>query len=835
MDAIFVLHLIGIIGSQVLGVAVFWANTQRGTNRVFLVFSIIMSSWLVFLAMAFTTTNMDLAARAIQGAGASAAFLPLAFYWMRVSITERGAKGKSLFLKSPIWLALASLVAVMCFTSFYLKAAVLPEGAGPGAIPEPRYGPGINIYAVFYLVSLTVLSVGFVKAIRSAKGSERADLQFILVAASAGILISLFFATLLPLATGSSQSAKLAPTGAIAVEWIIAYGIATRRIMNVAHVLRRATAYGFLACYLCLIYSAVWWISNDVISRFTEQNYPVPHILATLAVAFSMVPAHGWMQAFSSRLFINLIPTDASHILKRANAVFQSITTMDDLLERFSQVVSGSLGTERVDILLSENGHYVQVFPQPNGKEPLCLTKEDPVVRMVSSAEEPIVTEALHRMRPTPDIVAAARRLSEIDTAAVVSVRSKGDLEAIMLLGPRRSGAAYGVLEQEALKGVSSPFGIAIENARLYTEQQNSKIYNDILVDNLISGVLAANHQRVITVFNREAQRITRLASADVVGRNLDVLPACLQSAFERTFATKHGIRDEDDSVRHSPDDVIPIRLGSAFFEGHESKTSGALVVFNDLTTIKKLEMQVRRGDRLASLGTLSAGMAHEIKNPLVTIKTFTDLLPKRYDDDDFRDTFSSLVGKEVSRIDTIVNQLLEFARPAKPELKPLHLHETIDQSLQLVQQRLRLKGITLVSELESEHDLIMGDEHLLEQAFLNFFLNALDAMSPNDLFSVTSRQVRADWMKQAPWETISGADHILVLIRDTGKGIPAEEVTHIFDPFFTTKSHGTGLGLSVTHGIIKDHHAEIDVESVEGMGTTFKVTFPLVGKEVKA
>ena len=155
----------------------------------------------------------------------------------------------------------------------------------------------------------------------------------------------------------------------------------------------------------------------------------------------------------------------------------------------------------------------------------------------------------------------------------------------------------------------------------------------------------------------------------------------------------------------------------------------GVILVFSDQTKLKKLEMQVRRTDRLASLGTLSAGMAHEIKNPLVTIKTFTQLLPERYQDEDFRDTFSSLLSHEVDRIDRIVNQLLNFARPAKPTLCPISLHGILDHCMRLIHEQLRQKHIFLEETLDADFDMINGDQDQLEQIIINFFLNAIDAM----------------------------------------------------------------------------------------------------------
>ena len=144
-------------------------------------------------------------------------------------------------------------------------------------------------------------------------------------------------------------------------------------------------------------------------------------------------------------------------------------------------------------------------------------------------------------------------------------------------------------------------------------------------------------------------------------------------------------------------------------------------MVVTDITALKRLELQIRRSDRLASLGTLSAGMAHEIKNPLVSIKTFAQLLPERYHESDFRETFSSLIVHEIDRIDSLVNQLLRFARPAKPLLRPMHVHEILDKTLRLVQHRLYQKEIKVTRKWEAPIDTIRADADQLEQVFLEF------------------------------------------------------------------------------------------------------------------
>jgi signal transduction histidine kinase len=427
-------------------------------------------------------------------------------------------------------------------------------------------------------------------------------------------------------------------------------------------------------------------------------------------------------------------------------------------------------------------------------------------------------------VKPEAHIIKACLLLEEKGFAAAVGLRSQEGLEGLVLLGPRLSGTIYGTPEQQAVQLLCNHLAVALNNARLYTQLQDGKIYNDILVDNLVSGVIAANQDGKITVFNREAQRITQLPLDKTVNHSLFTLPPALATLLTDTIAHSEGIRDREVSLSLPTGDPIPIRVSSSVFYGHSGTMLGAFLVITDLSAVRQLELQVRRTDRLASLGTLAAGMAHEIKNPLVSIKTFTQLLPERYDDADFRDTFSSLVGGEVKRIDSIVNQLLRFSRPSTPVLAPSSLHEILSNTLKLLQQQLRTNNIQLVASFTLDSDRINADGDQLGQAFVNFLLNAIESMPDGGTLTVTTLHPAHNG-ENGPRHTPA----IRVSIQDTGSGIAPENLSHVFDPFFTTKSQGTGLGLSVAHGIIHEHNGSIDIQSQVGQGTTFILTFPLI------
>jgi signal transduction histidine kinase len=221
--------------------------------------------------------------------------------------------------------------------------------------------------------------------------------------------------------------------------------------------------------------------------------------------------------------------------------------------------------------------------------------------------------------------------------------------------------------------------------------------------------------------------------------------------------------------------------------------------------------------------------MAHEIKNPLVSIKTFAQLLPERYSESDFRETFSNLIVHEINRIDSLVNQLLRFARPAKPLLRPMRVHEVLDKTLLLIQHRLYQKEIKLTKLWEADIDTTRADADQLEQVFLNFFLNAMDAMRRGGELTVTTKIRSGDVLvSQLSAEDDEATEALCISIRDTGDGIRAEDISHVFDPFFTTKDYGTGLGLSVVHGIIEEHGGQIEVESELSKGTAFHILLPL-------
>ncbi len=233
---------------------------------------------------------------------------------------------------------------------------------------------------------------------------------------------------------------------------------------------------------------------------------------------------------------------------------------------------------------------------------------------------------------------------------------------------------------------------------------------------------------------------------------------------------------------------------------------------------LKRSKSYIRRADRLASLGALTAGLAHEIRNPLVSIKTLTQLLPDRLDDEEFRNKFLSIASAEVDRISILVTELLDFARPSDPKLEMENVNIILDGMILLVSTETNKKKITITKGYDSNLPFVQIDREQIKQVFLNILLNAIDATPEKGKITVKTRS----FLKPG------GEPYVQVEFTDTGCGIPSDQLEEIFNPFFTTKNTGSGLGLSISNQIVQDHKGYIDVESQLGYGSSFFINLPV-------
>ena len=329
----------------------------------------------------------------------------------------------------------------------------------------------------------------------------------------------------------------------------------------------------------------------------------------------------------------------------------------------------------------------------------------------------------------------------------------------------------------------------------------------NVLRESLVCAVVVVDSKQRLSLLAGGTEEILGLKQQRA-SHSLNDLPEPLQTLAREAMASGQAILDREIKLTLPRKGVHTLEL-SAVPMRPGAKDSGVALVIRNLTSPKSLEHDLRRLDRLASIGTLAAGMAHEIKNALVAGKTFvTSLLEKHQDTE-----LVAIVRREMDRIDSIASQMLKFASSPRPEFAAIHLHDVLDFSLRLVDPHFKGKSIILNRAFRASADVVEGDDYQLQQAFVNLFLNSLEAMPPHGTLTVGTGP--------------SNGRNLLVTVSDTGSGISPEIIDRLFEPFFTTKPNGTGLGLPITRRIIYEHGGSISVESRPNKGATFTILLP--------
>jgi signal transduction histidine kinase len=385
-------------------------------------------------------------------------------------------------------------------------------------------------------------------------------------------------------------------------------------------------------------------------------------------------------------------------------------------------------------------------------------------------------------------------------------------------LGPKLAGDPYFAQDLDLLTTLVGQAAIAIKNANLYRQVLVVNEHVESILATMESGVAAVSADGRVTLFNQAAARMTALDPKQTKNQLLECLPTAIADALKGTLA--------DGLARHQTEAIIqgpasssdtPVLCSTSSLTDRSGRILGAVAVFSDLTRVKQLEGEKRRAERLASIGAFASGLAHEIKNPLVAIKTFAELLPERFAEEEFRNDFAKVVVREIERIDELVARLRGLEAPSAQRLLPLDLRQPIDETLSLLRGQLEQTQTTVTLSYKTDAPNIVGDFGQLKQLFLNLFVNALEAMGTGGQLSVTLRQT----------DTFDG-QKLIVEIADTGPGIPDHLLSRIFDPFVTTKAQGSGLGLSICRGIADSHGATIRAQNNQASrGSILTIEFP--------
>jgi len=402
---------------------------------------------------------------------------------------------------------------------------------------------------------------------------------------------------------------------------------------------------------------------------------------------------------------------------------------------------------------------------------------------------------------------------------------SKGTTIAVMAAGRRPQQEPLSSEDMELLGAVAGQAATALENARLYGQLQSKadeierlRQFSDSVVESLTDGLVVVDLEDRVLRWNRRMETLAGIPRGRAVGRHLGGL---FPGAFVDTLESAREANSAGSSLYRVPLGPHPtdpkrsqlVNVATAPFQTAEGRQAGWIIVIVDVTDRATLEEQLQVSEKMAAIGLLAAGVAHEVNTPLTGISSFTQMLLERSDPDDPKTGLLEKIERQTFRAAKIVNSLLNLARPSGGETGPVDLNAVISDVLALLEHQFRTGRVQVRRNLSQSGVIVNGIEYKLQQVFLNLFLNARDAMPKGGWLSV---------------ETALNDDEAVVEVADTGVGISPDQLMRIYDPFFTTKEGGgTGLGLSVTYGIVQEHGGTLTCESQLGQGTRFRLVLP--------
>jgi two-component system, NtrC family, sensor histidine kinase PilS len=338
--------------------------------------------------------------------------------------------------------------------------------------------------------------------------------------------------------------------------------------------------------------------------------------------------------------------------------------------------------------------------------------------------------------------------------------------------------------------------------------------FKDLVFQSVGTGLIALDREQRVTAFNRAAEEITGVVAQQAIGQAWSSLigAAIPLEPIEAVIAASPRASTRHEAVLRRPDGTsVPVRMTFSALRSGEGERLGLISACEDLSAIRAMESRMRQADRLATVGRMAANIAHEIRNPLASLTGAIEVLTSPLTADDARERLSQIVARESERLNHIIKNFLEYARPAPLSIATFDVAAAVEEVLLLLEHRASPGSLKVMREFAPSIPWAV-DAQQFRQILWNLCLNAVEAMPEGGELRVAVA-VRGQMLE--------------VAVSDTGDGIAAADVSHVFEPFFSTKPEGTGLGLALVHRIVQDHGGEIDVRSSPGLGTTFTLTLP--------
>jgi signal transduction histidine kinase len=785
------------LGTFLLAIAVYgWRSSPyAAVNRNFAIQTLVVTWWVIGIAGTHSAHVAEFWGRWTFAAAALMPAAVLAF----ADVFPAPERAVPKFLTICIRLAAFGFAAMSIASSWIAHSFVVTNG-----VLTRSPGPLMRAFSLFFLASAAVILVSLAKKWSSTRGLARAQLRLY----SLGLLFFCVGAIttnlLSPSIVGDSRYSPLGPCFVLIFLAFVAHGIIRHRLMNV-----RLVVHNWLTVSIASSVSVLPLLA--VILRFTSVDTTDSTSVVLLLIAGVIAPPIWMKTRYLLHRYVYRGDADFRTLISNASSRLSKVLAQKQSAVVVIDTIFEAVRPEGVAIYLAPDGdgnkdltllHARQsgVFGLPSAL-PSFVTKELIGIQVLASFQS-VAVDA--KQRPSR---LASEALETNHWALIISLAAETQLIGAMAVGRKLSGDPYYLEDVGLLQVLASQATVAFSNGQLYERVLLANQHIENIVATAQSGIVVAYDRETMRLMNEEALRLLGLPSSLRTPAVVSVtdLPKPLSDLLNQTWDSGSAIRAVDLIALPVMCSTAPLRKGEEIV--------GVVGTLSDLSTMKALEIERTRAERLNYFETLAAGLAHEIANPIAPIKIMTQLLPSRYHNEAFIREFTRTVTREISRMERLVERLRRLSRPANRDRVPVDLRTVLTETFEVMQSSFEERRVTLSLRLCDAPLVVAGDPNELHELFLNLLTNAAEATPDEGQVLMEARpETRTAWVR----------------VSDSGTGIPAAMVERIFEPFVSSKQRGSGLGLTICSGIVQRHEGTLDADNT-GSGAAFTVRIPLI------
>ena len=790
-----------------MAIFVYLKNRKVARNKLFSLLCVIIGTWCLYPTIMSSNLDAHSVSFLIRIIYLFAIFCPAIYLHFILEILDEAKRKKHILFLGYLF---SFTFAFLGFHHWFIAGITSSNVYKYSIVPGPLYTVYVSVFAAMIIYGFYSLLAKY----RIWSGFKKNQCKYLFI----GFLVA-FTGGLIHFLSAYGMEEKI-PHDIFLVMFtsITAYSIVKYRLMDIRIVFRMVITYSLMTAFATSFFILLIYLPTLLFGPISRMSSFFLIGIISFGFALLFNPLRNRIE----NIFVNLFyPKRASYYreLRKHTRELSTILEIEVLLNFIIEKVVRTLGSSLGYLyVLNENSGIYEckvTLPEQDHLQK-GFDSENILVTTLQERKNVLLEEDL-ALLPSPVQGPIQTIFNKLRVKLILPLSFRDQMVGFLCLGGKLSGDIYTNIDIQLLSLFSDEASIALENAKLFQQVKNMKDYNEGILQGMRSGVISLDSNGKISAFNLQAERITGLSREHIIGKKYSVLPIPLNKVFDSGYRERKSYADKEFSIKvnKAQGKRMPVMINTSFlYEETGSKIRQVICVLTDLTKLKELEAEVRKAERLATMGMIAGELAHEIKNPLVSVRTLAQLLPDKYEDEEFRNEFMTLALTEIDRIDEMVNKLFNLTlKKEKGEYVQVSLSELLEEILENMSIQLSAKRIQIIKKYLSEPN-VFADRVELKKAFLNIITNCIEAVGEKGKIYIDIVEKRNRRLPN------------VVTFKDNGPGFSERSIERAFDVFYTTKHKGSGLGLFVAYRVIRNHEGRIRIGNWEG-GAMVTVELP--------